>query len=63
MVLAYELLQVSELVQILSGNFSSLSRNRQQIRRFIIENVFNDNCRPTDEGSFPNFVLLSDHFR
>ncbi|KAM3725084.1 Large proline-rich protein [Dirofilaria immitis] len=49
MVLAYEILQIPEVVQILNGNFSSLSKNRQQMRRFLIENVFNDNCRPSDE--------------
>uniref|UniRef100_A0A1I7VFW5 Ubiquitin-like domain-containing protein n=1 Tax=Loa loa TaxID=7209 RepID=A0A1I7VFW5_LOALO len=49
MVLAYEILQIPEVVQILNGNFSSLSKNRQQMRRFLIQNVFNDNCRPSDE--------------
>lgn len=50
MVLAYEILQIPEVVQILNGNFSSLNKNRQQMRRFLIQNVFNDNCRPSDEG-------------
>ncbi|CAG9538151.1 unnamed protein product [Cercopithifilaria johnstoni] len=49
MVLAYEILQIPEVVQILNGNFSSLSKNRHQMRRFLIQNVFNDNCRPSDE--------------
>uniref|UniRef100_A0AAF5RTH2 Ubiquitin-like domain-containing protein n=1 Tax=Wuchereria bancrofti TaxID=6293 RepID=A0AAF5RTH2_WUCBA len=49
MVLAYEILQIPEVVQILNGNFSSLSKNRHQMRHFLIQNVFNDNCRPSDE--------------
>ncbi|VDN17121.1 unnamed protein product [Gongylonema pulchrum] len=49
MVLAYELLQISEFMQLLVGDFAFLSRHRHLIRHFVIENVFNDNCHPSDE--------------
>ncbi|KHN82566.1 Large proline-rich protein BAG6 [Toxocara canis] len=49
LVMAYELLQVPELLRLFAGDFSAIYSNRQQIRRFIIENVFNDNSRPSEE--------------
>uniref|UniRef100_A0A914R5W8 Uncharacterized protein n=1 Tax=Parascaris equorum TaxID=6256 RepID=A0A914R5W8_PAREQ len=49
LVMAYELLQVPELLHLFAGDFSAIYNNRVQIRRFIIENVFNDNSRPSEE--------------
>lgn len=49
--MGYELLQISELVQLLAGNFACLDKYRRQMRRFLEERVFMENPMPSDEGT------------
>lgn len=46
-----EVLDTTDFMRLLSGDLSTFGTYRQQMRRYIIEHVLDDNNHPSSEGN------------